>query len=535
MPTVRLLSTSHWRATTDEALCQSTVGSVLAEAARAEPTRTGLVASAVATDDLRRWTFTELAEASEAVARALLGLFEPGERVAVWAPNVAECFLLQLGAGMAGLTLVPIPLALRHRELAHLLGQSEAAGIFLVPALREVPMGSIVEDVRSTLPSLRDVVDLTRWDAFAASGSASQRLPTVRASDPAQVLYTSGSTGFPKGAVLHHLGITNGSRFVARRMGLAPGDVWLNCLPLSYAAGSAIGALAALGAHATQVLCDFDPVRVLALIESERCTSLIAGATMWLMLLEHPDAATTDLASLHTVGAGGSKIPAELVDRVEQRSGTPLSVLYGMTETCGIVAQTTPGDDPADRRTTIGTPHPHVEVKVVEPETRETLPVGGVGELWVRGPQVMDGYLDLPEATAETVDADGWLRTGDLLSMDGRGYLTVSGRLKETISRGGRKLAPEEIEVALQAHPAVALAAVVGIPDERWGEEVAACVQLSPGMAADEAELAAWCRQQLAPYKTPRRWLFVDALPLTPAGKVKRFVVRERLGGGEGT
>jgi fatty-acyl-CoA synthase len=518
---------SYRPAQTTEPLRESTVGSTLREAAAAAPQAIGLVARSATTAEFLRWSFTDVLDEAARAARALLGRFEPGERVAVWAPNVAESYFLQLGAALAGLTLVPVPLALRQRDLGHLLRQSGAAGLFLVPEFRGVPMTAILDDVRPGLPSLRETVLLTEWTGFLASGNRREPLPPVDPRAPAQILYTSGSTGLPKGAVLHHLGITNSARFVAGRMGVGPGDVWLNFMPLSYVAGSAIGTMAALSAGATQVLCDFEPSLALSLVQSERCSALIAGATMYLMLLQSPALASTDMSSLRTVAAGGSTIPAELAGRVEQVTGARMTVIYGLTEACGIALSTRFDDDPADRTATIGTALPHVGVKVAAPEPGDALAVGGQGELCLRGYQVMDGYLDLPEATAAAIDSGGWLHTGDLAIMDERGYVRITGRLKEIINRGGRKIAPGEIEALLQSHPAISMAAVVGVPDERWGEEIAAFVKLLPGASAGEEELAGWCRAHLAPYKTPRHWAFVDELPLTSAGKVRKFMLRE--------
>jgi fatty-acyl-CoA synthase len=525
------LEASAWPARTAESLRPSTVGSTLFEAAQARPDGTAFVARGAGGGDFRRWSFDRLVEDAEGTARALLGRFEPGERVAVWAPNVAEFFLLQLGAGLAGLTLVPIPLALRQRDLGHLLGQSGATGLFLVPEYRGVAMAEILEEVRPQLPQMREVVNLTDWPGFLASSAGSSALPSVDPRSAAQVQYTSGSTGLPKGALLHHQGITNSARFLGARMGVTGEDVWLNFMPLSYVAGSAIGAMVALAAGATQVLCDFEPAAVLGLIEGERCSALIGGATMYLMLLEQLAASAADCSSLRTMAAGGSTISPALAGRAETALGARMSVIYGLTEVCGIAVSTSIDDPDPERTTTIGTPLAHVEAKVADTADGRVLATGELGELCLRGYQVMHGYLDLPEATAEALDGDGWLHTGDLATMDADGHLRVTGRLKETINRGGRKIAPGEIEAVLHAHPAVGLAAAVGIPDERWGEEIAAFVKLRPGASADEVELADWCRSQLAPFKTPRRWVFVDELPLTSAGKVRKFLLRQQLSG----
>jgi fatty-acyl-CoA synthase len=526
--TVPTLEWSSWPAQTTEDLRSSTVGAALRAAAEAAPTATALVARRAVGGEFQHLSFEELVEGAEAAARALLGRFDPGERVAIWAPNVAEFFVLQLATALAGLTLVPVPLALRHRDLSHLLSQSRVSGLFLVPEHRGEDMAGAVASLRPHLPNLREIVDLSEWDRFLASGASSSPLPVVDPRAPAQVLYTSGSTGWPKGAVLHHQGITNSARFLAHRMGVSSDDVWLNFLPLSYVAGNAISAMAALAVGATQVLCDFEPATVLRMIEAERCTVALGGSTIFLMLLEQLAGSGADVSTIRTLAAGGSTITPELARHTEDAFGARLVVVYGLTEACGIAVSTAVDDPDSERITTIGVPLPHVQANVVD-EHGQPRPIGEAGELCLRGYQVMHGYLNLPEATAETIDSDGWLHTGDLAAMDGRGYLRLTGRLKEIINRGARKIAPGEIEGVLQAHPAVSLCAVVGIPDERWGEEIAAFIKLKPGAEANQAELTAWCQSQLAPFKTPRRWVFVDELPLTSAGKVRKFLLRDQL------
>jgi fatty-acyl-CoA synthase len=520
---------SRWRLTDSEPLAESTIGSALAEAARLWPDATALVAETASRSAAGRWSFAELADTAAAMARSLLGRFTPEERIAVWAPNIAEHWLLDLGAALAGLTVVPIPLGVRRRELFHLLAQSHSAGIFLVPEHRGIDMAGVAAELHGALPELREVVDLTRWPKTVTPALPSRALPRVAPGDAAQLMFTSGSTGLPKAAVVHHGGVTNASRFVASGMGVEPGDVWMNFMPLSYVAGSSITALAALQAGATQVLTDFEPGSVLRLLAAERCTAVLGGVSMYRMLLEHPASSSTEISSLRVLASGGSTIPMDLARRLEDAFGAILTVVYGLTEVCGIALQTTVDDAAVDRLTTIGRPLPHMEAKVADVRSGETLAVNEPGELCLRGCQVMDGYLGLPEATDEAIDRDGWLRTGDLAVMDDRGYVRITGRIKEIINRGGRKIAPGEIEAVLQAHPAVSTAAAVGVPDDRLGEDIAAFVKLVPEASVAEAELAALCRAELAPYKTPRHWAFVDELPTTSSGKVQKFRLRERF------
>jgi fatty-acyl-CoA synthase len=526
---LRVLTHSHCSPSAIEPLLASTVGSTLEAAAERWPDTIALVAESASRSGLCRWTFADLEKTARAVAWSLLARFHPGDRIAVWAPNVAEHFLVDLGAALAGLTVVPIPLAVRSRELHHLLGQSGSSGLFLVPDHRGVEMAGVAAQVDRDLPALREIIDLACWSEILSAGLSNEPLPSVAPSDPAQLMFTSGSTGLPKGALLHHHGITNASRFVAAGMGVGAGDVWLNFMPLSYVAGSSIAALAALQAGATQVLTDFEPAVVLRLVATEGCSAMLAGVSMYRMLLEHPTMADSDVSSLRVVASGGSTIPPELARRIEEAFGATLTVVYGLTEVCGIALQTTINDTPTDRLASIGLPLPHMEAKVADPQSGSVLALGEPGELCLRGYQLMDGYLDLPEATAEAIAPDGWLHTGDLAMMDKRGYVRITGRLKEIINRGGRKIAPAEIETVLQTHPAVSTAAAVGVPDERMGEEIAAFVKLIPGGSVDEEDLAALCRAELAPYKKPRYWVFVDELPTTSSGKVQKFRLRERF------
>jgi fatty-acyl-CoA synthase len=526
------LTSSHWPADTSERVLDLTVGDLLRAAAADAPGRTALVAGVPDAAGRRRWTYEALLDEAERAAAALLARFRPGERVAVWAPNVPEWVLLELGAALAGIVLVTVNPAYRAAELAYVLRQSRASGIFLVPEFRGNPMAAALDQVRPDLPDLRDAVVLTDdWDRFLATGAGAGGLPEVRPDDPVQIQYTSGTTGFPKGALLHHRGITNNGRFTAERFEVADGDVWLNPMPLFHTGGCVLAVLGALWARATHVAVHaFDPGLVLELIETERADVMGGVPTMLLAMMEHPDFARRDLSSLRSVLSGGSTVPAELVRRIEAALGIRFGIVYGQTEASPVVTQTRLDDTPEDKAETIGRPSPQQEVRIADPLTGETVPPGTLGEICCRGYNVMLGYFDMPEATAETIDADGWLHTGDLGTMDERGYCRIEGRLKDMIIRGGENLYPREIEELLFTHPAVADVAVVGIPDDRWGEEVAAVVRRAPGHeAVTEHELRGFVRERLAPQKAPKVWAFVDELPLTASGKVQKFVLRERL------
>jgi fatty-acyl-CoA synthase len=525
-----MVTTSYWPADTSVPVLEQTVGDVLRGAAAERPDQVALVAGVPELSARRRWTYAQLLEASERVARALLGRFRQGERIAVWAPNLPEWVLLELGAALAGVVLVTINPALRSKELEYMLKQSGASGIFLVPEFRDNQMAASLEQVRPNLPRLREAIQFPDWADFLASGSPLQTLPDVSPTDAVQILYTSGTTGFPKGAMLHHRGIVNNARFCAQRLGVTPGEVWLNPMPLFHTAGCVLGVLGAIHSRATQIpVVAFEPGLVLDLIESERVMVSCTVPTMLIALMEHSDFGRRDLSSLRRVFCGGTLVPAELVRRVESTLGVRFSIVFGTTECSPLLTQVWPEDSPEDKATTIGQPLPQTEVKIADPVSGEPVPIGAKGELCTRGYLVMKGYFEMPEATTAAIDREGWYHTGDLASMDGRGYCRVEGRLKDMIIRGGENISPSEIENVLFAHPAVAEVAVVGIQDARYGEVVVAFIRPVPGQILDEEELVALCRQHLAPFKTPRYWVFIDTLPLTPSGKIQKFVLREHF------
>ena len=523
---------SYWVADDNEVVREQTVGDLLRWAARQAPDVTALVEGHPEPERRRRWTYEELLTESERAARALLDRFAPGERVAVWANSIPEWVLLEMAAALAGLTLVTVNPALRADELRHVLGHSRASGVFLLDEYRGNPMAGSLAKIRPELPELREAVRFAEWGEFLASGSASGRLPYVRPEDPAQIQYTSGTTGVPKGAVLHHRGITNSARLsYVPVLGLGQGDVHVNPMPLFHTAGCVLATLSSIASLGTQVLLPyFDPALQLELISSERSAVFCGVPTMLIGLLNHPDFARTDLSSVRVALSGGAVVAPELVRQVEGALGVPMCTIYAQTEASPGISMTRADDDPKDRAETLGRPLPRVEVRIVDPrDGTTTLPIGTTGEICTRGYQVMTGYFDAPEDTAAAIDSAGWLHTGDLASMDDRGYLRIGGRLKEMIIRGGENIYPREIEQVLFAHPGVLDVAVVGIPDPIWGEQVAAFIRRAPGATPGEDELAAYARAHLAPHKTPRVWAFVDEFPLTGSGKVQKFLLRNRL------
>lgn len=525
------LQSSYWPADTSEPVLEVTVGDLLRRAAAQYPERTALVAGSPEEGDgrRRRWSYGQLLEQTEQVARSLLARFDPGERVAVWAPGIPEWVLLDLGTALAGVVLVTVNPALRASELRYVLSQSRAAGIFLVPEFRS-PMAAFLAEIRPELPDLREAVLFSEWTDFLASGKKDQNLPGVEAGDPVQIQYTSGTTGFPKGALLSHRGLANNAIHFARRLRMGPDDVYVNPMPLFHTGGCVLGVLGPLAVGATQVhLPAFDAGLMLQLLDEERATVALGVPTMLLALLEHRDLRGRNLDTLRALLSGGSRVPAELVRRIESGLGVPLTIVYGTTECSPIVTQVCLDDEAADREETLGRPVAQAEVKIIDPTSGEVVPPGAPGELCVRGYLVMSGYFEMPEATAEAIDADAWYHTGDLASMDERGFCRIEGRLKDMIIRGGENIYPKEIEDLLFSHAGVADVAVLGVPDERFGEAVAAFIRAAQGSAPTKAELFALCRAHLAPHKTPVHWTFLDSFPLTPSGKIQKFILREQF------
>ncbi len=532
--TTPALSESYYPADQSDRVLDTTVGGILRDAAEAAPDELALIGGHPDPQHRRRWTFAELLDDAERCARALLARFDPGERVAVWAPNVPEWEVAEFGAALAGLILVTVNPSYQPGELCYVLEQSGSAGILLLEEFRGNPMAQSLEAVRAKLPGLREAIPFSEFDAFLASGSPTERLPEVDSSDPVQIQYTSGTTGFPKGALLHHRGLTNNARMTLGQFDFAPGEAYVNPFPLFHTAGCGLGALGCVSHQLAHVpVLAFEPGLVLDLIEAERATALSGVPTVLIALTEDPGFATRDLSSVRAALSGGALVAPNLVKRIEDRLGVRFSIVYGQTESSPVITQGRLDDSFEDRATTVGRPLPQTEVRIVEPATGETVPCGIVGELCTRGYHVMHGYYEMPEETAAAIDGEGWLHTGDLASMDERGHCRIEGRLKDMIIRGGENIFPREIEQRLFTHSAVGDVAVVGIPDEMWGEQVCAFVRAAPGASPDPGELAAHVRAELAAYKAPRIWVFVEDFPMTPSGKVQKFVLRDQFVAGE--
>ena len=529
MSTGTALEISYWPAQETEPLREITLGALLREVAAQVPDRIALVEAVADAALRRRWTYAQFLREAEGAARALLKHFPPGARVAFIGANCAEWLIVQHGLSLAGMALVPINPAFRERELETILRDSEAAGIFYQPKFRDNDIEATLQTLEPKLPNLKLRVRIEDAAAFLADHDPNAPLPEVRPEQILQIQFTSGTTGVPKGACLHHLGTVNSTRFVASRAGFPDGGVWLNAMPMFHVGGNVVTGMATLNMRGTYVLAQaFEPALMLELIETEKANATLIVPTMILAMLEHPDFGRRDHSSMKTVLTGASTVPEALVERTKTAFGCDVVILFGQTELNGVVSSTAVGDTTEDQARTLGRPLPRLEVRIVDPATGATQPIGVSGEICVRGYQNMLGYCGPAELTADTIDREGWLHMGDLGAMDSRGYLSITGRLKDMVIRGGMNIYPREIEETLFAHPAVADVSVIGIPDARWGETIAAVVRPADASAPPSAEtLHAWCREKLASHKTPSSWYFVDHYPMTASGKIQKFVLKE--------
>ena len=524
----QILAEAHYPSDRSQPVFERSIGDALREAASKWPHLTALIEGIAARDKRRRWTFPALLADSERTARAILSRFSPGDHVAVWAANSPEWVLIEFGAALAGVTLVTVNPAYLASELAFVLNQSKACGIFVQDSYRDRDLVAVAERVRGDLPQLRTVIPLSTLDDLAAAAPAERALPAVTGDDVAQIQYTSGTTGVPKGARLTHRSLGNNGRFFAQTIGAKAGDVWMNPMPMFHTAGCGLVTLGALQTGGAQVMPrGFDSGLMLQLCEEERGSIMLSVPTMVIRMLDDPSLPRRDTRTWRLALIGGAPVAPELVRRAAQLvPGLKVAIGFGQTEASPYLTHTLPDDPHPDWIATVGRPMPQTEVRIVDRESGNTAPLDAIGEICARGYGVMKDYFDNPDATASAIDAEGWLHTGDLGSMDRHGYCRVQARLTDLIIRGGENIYPREIEDLLFTHPAVANAAVVGVPDREWGEVAVAFVQVKAEAAADEAELTAFCRARLASYKVPRIWRFVDQFPQTASGKIQKFALR---------
>jgi fatty-acyl-CoA synthase len=532
------LTEAYLRAETDAEFEPCSVGALLLGAVAAVPERPALICPpGVQGGAERRWSYRQLQDDAERAARALLTRFEPGDRVATWAGASAEIVILQLGAALAGIVLVTLNPANRAVELKYLLSQSEARGLFLDRIYRKMDNVAVLEALRPELPHLEHVIYLDQWPAFvAASGAAAsgaagaamlQELAAVTPDAPAMILFTSGTTGKPKGVVLRHSGIVNNARLSTARIALQPGAVWLNVLPMFHIGGSVTMTLGCFANLGTQILlCEFAADAMLDALARYAVNVTMAVPTMMHAMFQSERLATTDFSALQVIVTGGTAIAPELVREVKQRFGVDVMVLFGQTEAGGCMCLTRRTDGEERITTTVGTPLPLSEAKIVRGDGA-IAGVDEIGEICVRTRCAMIEYFRMPERTAETLDAQGWVHTGDLGVMNADGYLKVTGRLKDMIIRGGENIYPREIEDVLAEHPAIAQAAVYGVADAKWGEQVAAALILKPGAATDGEALATYLQERIARHKVPKLWRFVASFPVNASGKIQKFMLRE--------
>jgi fatty-acyl-CoA synthase len=485
-----------------------------------------------------RATYAQLWDQTTRAARGLLARgIQKGDRVGIWSPNRAEWVVLQYASARIGAILVNINPAYKTAELSYVLQQSGISLLLLAKAFRTADYVGMLDEVRDACPALRQSLVLDDdWDALLADASrvSEDELSSIENSlqfdDAINIQYTSGTTGFPKGATLSHHNILNNGFFIGEALRYCERDRVCIPVPFYHCFGMVLGNLACT-THASCMVIpgeSYEPLVVMQTVQAERCTALYGVPTMFIGELDHPRFADFDFSTLRTGIMAGSPCPVEVMRKVQSQMHMPeMTICYGMTETAPVSTQSAT-DDPLEKRvSTVGRIHPHVEIKIVDPSNGEVVPRGERGELCTRGYSVMLGYWNNPEATSQAIDAARWMHTGDLATMDDDGYLNIVGRIKDMIIRGGENIYPREIEEFLYGHPDVSDVQVIGVPSERYGEEVMAWIKLRDGAVPSEEALTAFCRGKIATYKIPRYWKFVDGFPMTVTGKIQKFKMRE--------
>lgn len=553
------LTSSYARGASEPRLLNKTIGQQLSETAARFGARDALISR----HQGLRLSYQQLLAQSQQLASALLRAgIAKGDRVGIWSHNNVEWVLLQLATAHVGIILVNINPAYRTSELAYALNKVQCKALFVMERFKTSDYLGMVRALApeletqgsaalqiAALPDLRLVVwidvagqgqeqpGMQRFSRFIASGEAAdpqvaQIGATLTPYDPVNIQFTSGTTGFPKGATLTHRNIVNNGYFIGEAMRLTEEDRLCIPVPLYHCFGMVLGNMACMTHGAAMVYPNdgFDALTVLETVQAERCTGLHGVPTMFIAELDHPRFAEFDLSSLRTGIMAGSPCPIEVMKRVvSQMHLSEITIAYGMTETSPVSCQSST-DTPLDKRvSTVGKVHPHLEVKIVSPETGETVAPGQSGELCTRGYSVMHGYWGDEAKTREAIDGDGWMHTGDLATMDAEGYVNIVGRIKDMVIRGGENIYPREIEEFLYTHPQVQDVQVVGVPDSRFGEELCAWVIVKAGQSLDAEALRSYCKGRVAHYKVPRYIEFVEAFPMTVTGKIQKFKIREAM------
>jgi fatty-acyl-CoA synthase len=551
------LTTSYDRGAHDVPLIEQTIGDFFDAMAERFPDNEALVSC----HQNIRYTYRELQREANRLASALLGLgLQKGDRVGIWSHNNAQWLLTQIATAKAGIVLVNINPAYRIAELEYALNKVGCKALISMTTFKTSDYLEMIRAIApeiatsqpgklqaARVPELKTVIQLgdkdgdlsvpgmLRFADLMASGKPEderllQIAPTLKATDPINIQFTSGTTGFPKGATLTHRNVLNNGFFIGEAMRLTEKDRLCIPVPLYHCFGMVLGNLACLTHGATIVYPNdaFDPLLVLQAVQQERCTGLHGVPTMFIAELDHPRFKEFDLSTLRTGIMAGSPCPIEVMKRVvADMHMSEVTIAYGMTETSPVSCQSTT-DTPLEKRvSTVGKTQPHLEVKIADPETGAPLPIGATGELCTRGYSVMHGYWSDPEKTAEAIDAEGWMHTGDLAVMDAEGYVNIAGRIKDMVIRGGENIYPREIEEFLYRHPGVQDVQVVGVPDKKYGEELCAWIIRRPGSNVNDADIREFCKGQIAHYKVPRYIRFVEAFPMTVTGKVQKFRMRE--------